>query len=321
MRAAVYDRFGPPEVVRVVEVDKPVPGDAEVLIRVHASTVTSAECLMRTGRPLWGRAVLGLWRPRRRMRTLGLELAGRVESAGREVRRFRPGDEVFGFVGFAVGACADYKCLPETASLALKPANTTYEEAAAAVDGATTALHFLRDKGKIRSGEKVLVNGASGSIGTYAVQLAKHFGAEVTGVCSGRNAELVRSLGADHVIDYTREDFTRNGRRYDIVFDTVGHSSFAACRDSLTGTGRYLATVGLVNYPLAVWTRLRRGPRVIGGMSVQKNAALTFLRDLIEADRIRIVIDRRYPLEQVVDAHRYVETGRKTGNVVISLHA
>jgi NADPH:quinone reductase-like Zn-dependent oxidoreductase len=320
MRAAVYERFGPPEVVRVVEVDKPVPGDAEVLIRVRASTVTSAECLMRTGRPLWGRVVLGLRRPRRKMRGLGLELAGEIESVGRDVRRFRRGDEVFGFVGFNIGACADYKCLPEKASLALKPANTTYEEAAAAVDGATTALFFLRDKGKIRSGEKVLVNGASGSIGTYAVQLAKHFGAEVTGVCSGRNAELVRSLGADHVIDHTREDFPRNGVRYDIIFDTVGRSSFTACRGSLSSTGRYLATTGLINYPLAVWTRLRSGPRVISGMSVQKNTALTFLRDLIESDQLRIIIDRRYPLEQIVDAHRYVETGHKTGNVVISLH-
>jgi NADPH2:quinone reductase len=253
------------------------------------------------------------------MRTLGLELAGEIESVGKDVRRFRPGDEVFGFAGFDVGACAEYKCLPEKASLALKPAATTYDDAAAVVDGGTTALFFLRDKGKIAGGEKVLVNGASGSIGTYAVQLAKHFGAHVTGVCSGRNAELVRSLGADRVVDYTREDFTRDGERYDIIFDTVGRSSFAACRGSLTGTGRYLATTGLVNYPLALWTRLRGGPRVISGMSVQKHAALDYLRDLIDAGRLRIVIDRRYPLDRIVDAHRYVETGHKTGNVVISL--
>jgi NADPH:quinone reductase-like Zn-dependent oxidoreductase len=317
MRAVVYDRFGSPDVLRVEDVEKPVPGDDEVLIRVHASTVTSAECLMRTGRPLWGRVVLGFLRPRRRMRRLGLELAGEVESVGADVRRFRPGDEVFGFAGFNVGACADYKCLPEKASLALKPAGTTYEEAAALVDGATTALFFLRDKGKIQSGEKALVIGASGSIGTYAVQLAKHFGVEVTGVCSGRNAELVRSLGADEVIDYTRDDFTKNGQRYDIIFDTVGRSSFSACRDSLTSTGRYLATTGLHNYLLAALTALRGGPRVVSGMSVEKNAALRFIGDLLDAGRLRIIIDRRYPLEQVADAHRYVETGHKSGNVVI----
>jgi NADPH2:quinone reductase len=320
MRAVVYDRFGPPDVLRLEEVDKPVPGDDEVLVRIHASTVTSAEIMMRTGRPLWGRVVLGFRRPRRKMRRLGLELAGEIESVGSQVRRFRAGDEVFGFAGFNIGACADYKCLPEKASLALKPANTTYDEAAAAVDGATTALFFLRDKGKIRRGEKVLVNGASGSIGTYAVQLAKHFGAEVTGVCSGRNAQLVRSLGADHVVDYTQQSFTENGERYDIIFDAVGRSSFAACRGSLTGTGRYLATTGLVNYPLAVWTRLRGGPRVVSGMSVDKNGALVVLRDLIEAGRLRIIIDRRYPLDQIADAHRYVETGHKSGNVVIAVH-
>lgn len=320
MRAIVYDRFGPPEVLRLEEVGKPTPRDDEVLIRIHASTVTAAECMMRSGRPLWGRVVLGFRRPRRKMRTLGLELAGEIESVGTDVRRFRPGDEVFGFAGFRVGACADYLCLPEKASLAHKPPNTTYEEAAAAVDGATTALFFLRDKGKTQRGEKVLVIGASGSIGTYAVQLAKHLGAAVTGVCSGRNADLVRSLGADDVIDYTREDFTGSGRRYDVVFDTVGRSSFAACRGSLTTAGRYLATTGLVNYPLAAWTAVRRGPRVITGMSVEKTAALAFLRDLIEAGRLRIVIDRRYPLAQAVDAHRYVEQGHKSGNVVIAVH-
>lgn len=319
MRAVVYDRFGPPEVLRIEDVPKPVPGDDEVLIRVRASTVTSAECLMRAGRPLWGRVVLGFRRPRRMMRGLGLELAGEVESVGSGVRRFRPGDEVFGFAGFKVGTCADYKCLPEKASLAPKPANTTFDEAACAVDGATTALFFLRDKGRLRSGEKVLVNGASGSIGTYAVQLAKLFGAEVTGVCGGRNAELVRSLGADRVVDYTREDFTENGERYDIVFDTVGRRSFSACRRSLTSTGRYLATTGLANYPLAVWTRLRGGPRVVTGMSVEKNAALVYVRDLVEAGRLRIVVDRRYPLEQVIEAHRYVEAGHKSGNVAISI--
>lgn len=197
MKAVMFAEYGAPEVLTLDDVAQPTPRDGEVLVRVHATTVTTAECLMRQGRPIWGRIIIGLRRPRKRIRTLGLELAGEVEAVGPGVRRFKPGDQVFGFTGFGVGAYAEYKCMPETGSLALKPANTTYPQAAAAVDGASTALFFLRDKAKLRSGQKVLVIGASGSIGTYAVQLAKHLGGEVTGVCSGRNADLVTSLGAD----------------------------------------------------------------------------------------------------------------------------
>ncbi|HEY5856730.1 MAG TPA: NAD(P)-dependent alcohol dehydrogenase [Aldersonia sp.] len=235
------------------------------------------------------------------------------------MRRFQPGDQIFGFSGFNIGAYAEYKCLPETASLALKPVNTTYEEAAAAVDGATTALFFLKDKAKVRHGQKVLINGASGSIGSYAVQLAKLLGAEVTGVCGPTNIELVKSLGADRVIDYTEEDFTQNTEAYDIVFDTIGKTSFADCKASLASDGSYLSTSGLNNVPLSLWTSLRGGKRVIAGMSVRKNDALMYIKELIETDRLRIVIDRRYALEQIVEAHRYVDTGHKSGNVVITV--
>jgi len=319
MKSIVHTRFGSPDVLELREVAKPVPLRGEVLIKVHATTVTTAECLMRQGKPAWGRVVLGVFRPRRKLRTLGLELAGEIESVGADVRRFQPGDEVFGFTGFAVGALAEYKCLPEQGSLALKPVNKTFHEAAAAVDGATTALFFLRDRAKVRAGQHVLVNGASGSIGTYAVQLAKHFGAEVTAVCGPRNALLVKELGADHVIDYTQADFTANAGAYDVVFDTVGKSSFRQCKPALTSTGRYLPTTGLLNNLRALWTSVRGGKRVVVGMSIRKTEPLAFVRALIEADELRIVIDRTYPLEQVAEAHRYVDAGHKSGNVVISV--
>ena len=319
MKAVVYTRFGPPEVLTIEDVAKPTPKADEVLVRVHATTVTSAEAAMRRGEPLWGRVILGFFRPRKRMRTLGTELAGVIESVGESVTRFRPGDEVFGFAGFNIGANAEYMRLPERGSLALKPRNKTFEEAAAAVDGASTALYFLRDKAGIRRAQRVLVIGASGSIGTYAVQLARHFGAHVTAVCSTGNAELVRSLGAHEVVDYTREDFTHNGDTYDIVFDTAGKSSFARCRGSLTPTGCYLPTTGLYNYVLSAWTRVRGGKRVRTGMSVDKRDALEFLRPLIEAGELRIVIDRRYEIDDIVEAHRYVDTGRKRGNVVVTV--
>jgi NADPH:quinone reductase-like Zn-dependent oxidoreductase len=319
MKAVVYTRFGPPEVLAVEEVAKPTPQAHEVLVRVHATTVTSAEAAMRRGEPLWGRVILGFFRPRKRMRTLGTELAGVIESVGESVTRFRPGDEVFGFAGFSIGANAEYMRLPERGSLALKPRNRTFEEAAAAVDGASTALYFLRDKAAIRRDQKVLVVGASGSIGTYAVQLARYFGAHVTAVCSMGNADLVRSLGAHEVVDHTREDFTRNGKTYDIIFDTVGKSSFRRCRGSLTPSGCYLPTTGLFNYVLSAWTRLWGGKRVRTGMSVDKRDALEFLRPLIEADALRVVIDRRYEIDDIVEAHRYVDSGRKRGNVVVTV--
>lgn len=319
MRAATYTRFGPPEVLSVTDIGKPVPADGEVLVEVHATTVTSAEAAMRRGRPLWGRVIIGLFRPRRRMRVLGIEVAGVVHAVGPNVTRFRVGDEVFGFAGFAIGANAEYFRMREQGSLALKPKGTTFEQAAAAVDGSTTALFFLRDKAELREGERVLVIGASGSIGTYAVQLARHFGAEVTGVCSTRNVELVRTLGAHDVFDYTREDFTQSGRQWDVVFDTVGKSSFSKCRRVLAPGGRFLPTTGLFNYALTWWTSIFGDVRVLAGMSVDKRESLAFVRDLIESGELQVVIDRRYSLDDIVEAHRYVDSGRKRGNVVVAV--
>jgi NADPH:quinone reductase-like Zn-dependent oxidoreductase len=316
MKKAVYTRFGPPEVLEVLEAETPRPRDDEVLVRIRATTVTAAEAAMRRGRPLWGRVILGIVRPRKRMQTLGTELAGEIVAVGNHVTRFNEGDEVFGFTGFAIGANAEFLCLRETASLCLKPNNVTFEQAAAAVDGASTALFFLRDKAGVRPGHRVLVLGASGSIGTYAVQIAKRLGAEVTGVCSTPNVALVESLGADHVIDYTRGDFTQSDMRYDVVLDTVGKSSFARSRAVLAPSGRYVATTGLANYLLALATRFS-GRRVVTGMSVDKSDALPYLRSLIEADGLRIVIDRQYDLGDIVEAHRYVDSGRKRGNVVV----
>lgn len=319
MKTVVYERFGPPEVLRVVEAARPVPAPHEVLLAIHATTVTAAESAMRRGRPLWGRVILGFFGPRRRMRTLGIELAGVVEEVGASVTRFRVGDEVFGFAGFAIGANAEYMRMSERASLAKKPTRATMVQAAAAVDGASTALYFLRDKAGVRAGQRVLVIGASGSIGTYAVQLAKHFGAEVTGVCSGANAALVRELGASEVIDYAREDFTTRDETWDVVFDTVGVSSFRRCRRVLTPRGRYVVTTGLHNYLLEAWTRMFGGQRVITGMSVDKTDALPLIAELVDRDALRIVIDRVYDLDEIVAAHRYVDSGRKRGNVVVEV--
>jgi NADPH2:quinone reductase len=250
---------------------------------------------------------------------LGLEFAGHVAAVGPKVRRYRIGDRVFGFTGFTVGANAEYKCLSERASLTTMPPNVTYAQAAAAVDGFTTAWHFLRKLARLRPEQRVLVIGGSGSIGTYAVQLAEQAGAVVHAVCSGRNVKLVESLGADQVFDYTVEDFTTSGERYDVVFDTVGRSSFARCRPVLTPRGRYLPTTGLVNTLLALRTALTGGPRVRTGMSVRKHVALAELRELLAQDRLRVVIDRSYPLGEIGAAHRYVDAGHKAGNVVVTV--
>lgn len=319
MKAIVYEKYGTPDVLQLKDVEKPTPKANEVLIKVFATTVTSADSTMRKGEPLWGRLIIGLRKPRKKLTVLGLELAGEIEAIGTEVKRFKKGDRVFGFTGFGVGAYAEYKCMPEKGSLCLKPTNKSYEEAAAAVDGASTALFFLRDKANIQSGESVLIIGASGSIGTYAVQLAKYFGAAVTGVCSTKNIELVKSLGADKVIDYTQEDFTRNSETYDIIFDTVGKSSFSQCNGVLKGNGRYLPTTGLKNKFLSLWTSIIGGKQVVSGMSIEKTESLIFLKELIEAEKLQIIIDRCYPLAQIAEAHRYVDTGHKKGNVIITV--
>ena len=317
MKAIVYTKFGPPEVLQLQEVEKPTPKANEVLIKIVATTVVKED-------PDW-RASLGfngILKPRHPI--LGQELAGEVEATGRDVTRFSPGDQVFGMDSF--GAYAEYKCMPENGVLAIKPANMSYEEATSLPNGALTALPFLRDKAKIQSGQTVLIYGASGSVGAAAVQLAKYYGAEVTGVCSTTNLEWVKSLGADQVIDYTREDFTENGKTYDIIFDTVGKRSFSECKGSLSDEGIYLTTVPTPVVVLqALWTAKNRSKKVkfaAAGLrpASEKIKDLVFLTELIEAGKIKPVIDRRYPLEQMAEAHRYVEQGHKKGNVVITLN-
>jgi NADPH:quinone reductase-like Zn-dependent oxidoreductase len=321
MSAVVCRAYGGPEALAMAEVAAPTPRAREVRIKVHATTVTAACGVMRRGARLTARLVLGLRRPRTRHRVMGTEVAGEIDRVGAGVTRFRVGDRVFGFTGFRAGAYAQFCCLPEHASLALIPTGLSYEEAASLVDGPTTALYFLRDRAHLERSDRVLILGASGSIGTAAVQIARHFGAEVTGVCSGANRELVTSLGASRVIDYTKDDFTEGAHTYDIVFDTRGTSSFGRSKRVLADRGRYLVTSGgLVHlYLRDAWSRFFGTKTLVFGMSVEKGESLRIVRELVESGVLRPVVDRHYALSEIVAAHRYVDTGRKRGNVVIQV--
>jgi len=327
MKAIVWTKYGPPEVLQLKEVEKPVPKDNEVLIRIYATTVTAGDCEMRRMKTailyrILMRLYVGLIRPKR-ITILGMELAGEIETVSKDVKLFKEGDQVFAATGFVdTGTYAEYICLPEKPEegvLAMKPTNITYEEAAAVPVGGLEALHFVR-KGNIQSGQKVLINGAGGTIGTFAVQLAKYFGAEVTGVDSTEKLDMLRSIGADWVIDYTQEEFTKSGETYDFILDVVSKSLFSGSVKSLKKNGHYfIANPGLSQRIRGWWTSMISGKKVIFGAVKPKTEDLLFLKELIEAGNLKSVIDRCYPLEQTAEAHRYVETGAKMGHVVIPI--
>lgn len=322
MKAIVATQYGLPEVLKIREVTKPVPKDNEVLVKVRATTVTAGDVRVRSftvPRSVWlpARFTLGLTKPKKAIP--GMVLAGEVESVGKGVKRFKQGDQVYAYDITRLSTYAEYACVPETSALACLPSTLTYEEAAAIPFGSITALYFL-EKAKIHSGQRVLIYGASGSVGTAAVQLAKFFGAEVTGVCSTANVEMVKSLGADHVIDYTKEDFTTRGETYDIIFDTVGKSSRSDCMRLLAGEGTYLqAVAGPAQLIQMQWASMRSGKTLIGGTAVPTAESLAYLSELVDKGKLKPVIDRCYPLEQMVEAHQYVDQGHKKGNVVITV--
>jgi NADPH:quinone reductase-like Zn-dependent oxidoreductase len=322
MKAAVYERYGAPDVVHIQEIAQPTPKDDEVLVRVRATTVSTADWRARTlevprGFGVMARLVFGLFGPRKPI--LGTELAGEVVAVGNQVRQLKVGDAVVAFSGIGLGCHAEYRCVRESGVVVRKPANLSFDEAAALSFGGMTALSFLR-RGNIRSGHKVLINGASGAVGTAAVQLAKHFGAEVTAVCSGANLALVKSIGADHVIDYTREDLAQRGETWDIIMDTVGTAPFSRSRRALAGDGRLLLVLATLSELLqAPWVALTSKRRVIVGPAPERVDDLRVLATLAEAGALKPVIDRRYPLDRIVEAHAYVAGGHKRGSVVITV--
>ena len=330
MKAIVYTKYGPPDVLQLKEVEKPTPKDNEILIRIYATPVNYGDITARNfsnispsefnmPMPLWlpARMMFGFRKPRRGI--LGSEFAGEIEAIGKDVKLFREGDQVFGYLGQSMGANAEYLCMREEGMVGIKPANMTHEEAACVPYGGIMALSLLK-KVTILPGQKVLVNGASGGIGSAAVQIAKVFGAKVAGVCSTPRLEYVRSLGADQVIDYTKEDFTENNEKYDLIFDILGRSSFSRCKSSLTQNGRYLlASFKMRELFQMLRTSIAGSKKVICALASEKSEDLIYLKELVEAGKVKSIIDRCYPLEQTAEAHRYVETGQKKGNVVITL--
>ncbi len=318
MKAISWTKYGPPEALKLQEFEKPYPKNNEVLIKIHASTVTAGDCRLRAFKVPMGfwlptRLAFGLTKPRNPI--IGMDMSGEVESAGKDVKLFKKGDKVYGTTGMKLGANAEYICLPEKSALVTKPDNITHEQAAAVLFGGLTAIYFLRDRANIQRGQKVLVNGASGAVGVASIQLANYFGAEVTGVCSTSNIELVRSIGAETVIDYTKIDFTKNNETYDVILDTVGNLSLHKCKKSLTKKGKLiLINTGLLTNLLSVTKK-----NVICGVAGESKESLEFLRERIEAGGFDAVIDRVYPLEETAEAHRYVDIGHKKGNVVISV--
>jgi NADPH:quinone reductase-like Zn-dependent oxidoreductase len=315
MKAITYGQYGSPEVLKLAEVAKPTPKDDEVLIKVFTTAVNSGDCRLRRADPWAVRLFFGLTKPNKPI--LGGVLSGKIEAVGRNVSRFKVGDEVFGSTGMSFGAYAEYKCLPEKGILAIKPINISHKEAGTIPFGGTTALHFVR-KAKIRKGQKVLVYGASGAVGTAAIQLAKHYGAEVTGVCSTANVAMVKSIGADKVIDYTKQNFTSSDERYDVVFETVDKLSFADCMKCLTEEGTLiLGASGPGNQLKGAWASVTGKRKVLFGMISEKSEDIVFLKELVENGEYKPVVDRCYPLEELAEAHRYVEKGHKKGNVAI----
>jgi len=325
MKAIVHTKYGPPDELQLLEVEIPVPGDNEVLVKIHATTVTTTDCNARnfTFVPksfmFFARLMFGFKKPR--IKVLGIDLAGEIEAVGKEVKLFKVGDQVFGSPGTKFGGHAEYCCVAETGALAIKPANLSWEQAASLSLAGNTALFFIRDLAKIQPGQTILIHGASGAIGTYAVQLAKYFGAVVTGVCSASNAEMVKSLGADKVIDYNKEDFTKSLERFDFVFSVVGKTTFSQCRGLLKPNGIYLENMmETTDFLKVLWTSITGGKKIKGGVSTEKAENLNFFIELIGSGKLKPVIDKVYPLEKTAEAFEYVEKGHKKGNVVISLN-
>lgn len=330
MKAIIYTEYGSPDVLRLTEIAKPAPKDNEVLIRNYATTINFGDLMARNFKAIsprefnmpfliWLLAKISFGLNQPKVTILGNEFAGEIEAIGKEVTRFKPGDQVFGYLGQSMGTYVEYCCMPENGVAAIKPANMTYEEAAVVPYGAIMALSLLR-KANLQPGQKVLINGASGGIGSAAVQIAKHLGAEVTGVCGTQRLEFVKSLGADQVIDYTKEDFTQNGETYNLIFDILGKGSFARCKNSLRPNGVYFfASFKMKQLFQMLWTSMTGGKKVICAFAPGSVEDLNSVKELIEAGKIKAVIDRRYPMEQAAEAHRYVEDGNKRGSVVITV--